>query len=136
MKKSFLAVLFAVCLFILMSFSAFAAEDIVWDFDDNTVQNWIIGNVDSHSVENGVLKLNLSETVGDAQIKVAANVSTSAYRYIGTPSGFGKLQSGRVLHRYQERIYTAVGNTGRHKQGCYHSNQLFQGTETHLLSKN
>jgi len=82
MKKSFLAVLFAVCLFVLMSFSAFAAEDIVWDFDDNTVQSWIIGNVDSHSVENGVLKLNLSETVGDAQIKVAANVSTSDYRYI------------------------------------------------------
>ena len=82
MKKSFLAVLFTVCLFILMSFSAFAAEDIVWDFDDNTVQNLSISNVASHSVQNGVLKLDLSEKTGDVMITAGLNVSASNYRYV------------------------------------------------------
>ena len=82
MKKSFLAVLFTVCLFILMSFSAFAAEDIVWDFDDNTVQNLSISNVVSHSVQNGVLKLDLSEKTGDVMITAGLNVSASNYRYV------------------------------------------------------
>ncbi len=82
MKKRLFLVLSVVCICMIMSFSVFAAEDIVWNFDDNTVQNWVIANAGSHTVENGVLKLNLSETTYDIQIKVPVSVSTSDYKTI------------------------------------------------------
>ena len=82
MKKHLFTMVFAVCLLVLTSFSAFAANDIVWDFDDNTVQNLSISNVASHSVQNGVLKLDLSETTGDVMITAGLNVSASNYRYV------------------------------------------------------
>ena len=82
MKKHLFTMVFAICLLVLTSFSAFAANDIVWDFDDNTVQNLSISNVASHSVQNGVLKLDLSETTGDVMITAGLNVSASNYRYV------------------------------------------------------
>ena len=80
MKKYLFAFLAMVCM--LLSLTAFAAEDIVWDFDDNTTQSWSVSNVASHSVEDGVLKLDLATNTGDVMLQQAVNVSTKAYRYI------------------------------------------------------
>ena len=56
---------------------------ILWDFEDNTLQNWINANAHSSSVNNGVVKVTHTTSWADAYFYTSGvNAAASKYKYI------------------------------------------------------
>ncbi|MBQ8759437.1 MAG: hypothetical protein IJZ20_07070, partial [Clostridia bacterium] len=65
------------------NYGAEKKKSVVWDFEDNTLQNWITANAHSATVQNGVVKIAYKSSTGDAYFYTGGiNKPAADYKYL------------------------------------------------------